>query len=224
MIDIEAWRPLALAVLQERFGERLLCVGLQGSHLRGEARPDSDIDLLVVLDHVDLDDLDGFHEAMHAVPEGDKAVGFTCGSDELAAWPTYELAQFEHGTQVWHGDLHALLPDYGEADIRLGAKVSVANLYHMTNHTYLTMRESPVSDRLDALRALLKASFFSLQIVHAVRAGVFVPTKRELLAVLTDPTERTLLAHSINPDKACEEDYPLLQQWCSVTMRSLPNI
>lgn len=224
MIDIEAWRPLALAALREAFGDRLLCVGLQGSYLRGEARSDSDIDLLVVLDHVDLGDLDGFHEAMHAVPEGDKAVGFTCGRDELAAWPTYELAQFEHDTQVWHGGLHLLLPEYGEADIQLGARVSVANLYHMTNHTYLTTRELTPANRLDAVRALLKVFFFSLQIVHAVRAGIFVPTKRELLAVLADSTERSLLAHSINPDEACEEDYALLQQWCSVAMRSSPNV
>ncbi len=54
-----------MAALQEAFGERLLFAGVQGSYLRGEARPDSDIDLLVVLDHVDLTDLDHFHEAMH---------------------------------------------------------------------------------------------------------------------------------------------------------------
>ena len=74
MIDLGEWKPLAMAALREAFGERLLCMGLQGSYLRGEVRPDSDIDLLVVLDHVDLTDLDHFHEAMRTVPEGDKAV------------------------------------------------------------------------------------------------------------------------------------------------------
>lgn len=171
---------------------------------------------------MDLTDLDHFHEAMRTVPEGGKAVGFTCGCDELVAWPAYELAQFEQGTQVWHGDLHALLPAYGPADVRLGARVSVANLYHMTNHTYLTTQELPADARLDALRALLKGFFFSLQIVHAVRTGVFVPTKCELLAVLDDPSERMLLAHSIDPNDACEEDYATLQQWCSATTQSLP--
>ena len=198
MIDLGEWKPLAMAALREAFGERLLCMGLQGSYLRGEVRPDSDIDLLVVLDHVDLTDLDHFHEAMRTVPEGDKAVGFTCGRDELAAWPAY-----------------------GPADVRLGARVSVANLYHMTNHTYLTTRGLSADARLDALRAMLRGFFFSLQIVHAVRAGVFVPTKCELLAALDDSSERMLLAHSIDPSEAREEDYSALQQWCSAVMRSL---
>lgn len=37
----------------------------------------------------------------------------------------------------------------------------MTNLYHMTNHTYLTTQELPADARLDALRALLKGFFFS---------------------------------------------------------------
>lgn len=36
--------------LAELYGDRLVRVVLYGSHARGDARPDSDIDLLVVLD------------------------------------------------------------------------------------------------------------------------------------------------------------------------------
>ena len=38
------------AGLRERFGERLLEVRLFGSHARAEGRPDSDVDLFVLLD------------------------------------------------------------------------------------------------------------------------------------------------------------------------------
>lgn len=105
MINLKTWKPAAMAALREAFGERLLCLGLQGSYLRGEATADSDIDLLVVLDQVMFDDLDAFHAAMRSLPDGERAVGFTCGRAELAAWPAYELYQFEHGTEVWLGDL-----------------------------------------------------------------------------------------------------------------------
>ena len=162
MIDLKTWKPAAMAAVKEAFGERLLCLGLQGSYLRGEATADSDIDLLVVLDQVTIDDLDAFHAAMRSLPDGERAVGFTCGRAELAVWPAYELYQFEHGTEVWLGDLHTLLPEYDEDDIRLGARVSVANLYHMVNHTYLTTCDIDETARTDALKALLKAFFFSL--------------------------------------------------------------
>lgn len=232
MINLKTWKPAAMAALREAFGERLLCLGLQGSYLRGEATADSDIDLLVVLDRVTIDDLDTFHAAMHSMPDGGRAVGFTCGRAELAAWPAYELYQFEHGTEVWLGDLHALLPEYDGDDIRMGTRISVANLYHMVNHTYLTTRDIDETARTDALKALLKAFFFSLQIVHAVRTGVFVPTKRQLLTELTDEDERTLLRHAMpdnapmsvgkanvnNDDTAVDMLYALLQAWCSRTL------
>lgn len=97
MIDLKTWKPAVMTTLKAAFGERLLCLGLQGSYLRGEATADSDIDLLVVLDQVTIDDLDAFHAAMRSLPDGERAVGFTCGRAELAAWPAYELYQFEHG-------------------------------------------------------------------------------------------------------------------------------
>lgn len=117
----------------------------------------------------------------------------------------------------------------------MGARISVANLYHMVNHTYLTMLELDESAQADALKALLKGFFFSLQIVHAVRTGIFVPTKRQLLTEAIDEDERTLLRHAMPNTPPCpsarscmidanasETLYGLLQSWCSRTLVSLP--
>ena len=49
----------AKARLEALYGDRLVRVVLYGSHARGDARPDSDVDLLVVL-----------HEPYDAYPEG----------------------------------------------------------------------------------------------------------------------------------------------------------
>ena len=46
MIDIEQYIPQLLVLLKERFGSRLIYVGVQGSYLRGEATDDSDIKTL----------------------------------------------------------------------------------------------------------------------------------------------------------------------------------
>ena len=42
--------------LRRRFGPRLVSVRLFGSYARGDAKPDSDVDCLVLLDHVDRTD------------------------------------------------------------------------------------------------------------------------------------------------------------------------
>ena len=101
----------------------------------------------------------------------------------------------------------------------------------MVNHTYLTTRDLDETALTDALKALLKAFFFSLQIVHAVRTGVFAPTKRQLLTELIDEDERTLLRHAMpsntamstgkvkdGGDTTSDTLYRLLQAWCSRTL------
>ena len=51
-MNIESWMDLFLKELQNVFKNRLVFVGLQGSRGRGEGRPDSDIDVVVVLDRL----------------------------------------------------------------------------------------------------------------------------------------------------------------------------
>ena len=52
------------AKLQTRFGSRLREIRLFGSHARGEARTDSDVDLLVLIDDLD------WREAVEAIHLG----------------------------------------------------------------------------------------------------------------------------------------------------------
>ena len=56
-MNIESWMDLLLKELQIVFENRLVFVGLQGSRGRGEGRPDSDIDVVVVLDRLTTADM-----------------------------------------------------------------------------------------------------------------------------------------------------------------------
>lgn len=187
--------PRAVNLLQERFGPRLLFVGLQGSHRRCEAREDSDIDILTVLDHVDLADLDAYRTLLRTLPEGDKAGGFTCGRRELLAWPAPELFQFAQDTTAYHGDLGTLLPDVTHGDTVAGARAGVAGLHHAA--TYLYLSGDPAT-RADELRSLYKHFFFSMQLVQYLRTGVYAHSKSELLDALSGH-EAELLRLSMDP-------------------------
>ena len=52
MVSITPWMEEFTAAVRAAFGERVYCIGLQGSYVRGEAGPDSDIDVVVILDQL----------------------------------------------------------------------------------------------------------------------------------------------------------------------------
>ncbi len=116
MVEIERWMEELAGRLAERFGPRLLFLGLQGSYGRGEANEDSDIDVVTVLDRVELSDLDLYRAVVGDMPEGEKACGFLCGAAELESWPKYDLCQLARDTRDVHGRLKALLPTLGPGE------------------------------------------------------------------------------------------------------------
>ena len=67
MFNPEDYLARLTARLTEAFGARLIYVGLQGSYLRGEAGPDSDIDAMVVLDRLTPADLDAYRRIIHTL-------------------------------------------------------------------------------------------------------------------------------------------------------------
>ncbi len=83
-LNIESWMDLFLKELQIVFENRLVFVGLQGSRGRGEGRPDSDIDVVCILDTCSLQDLETYRAAVADLPNRDKLCGFVSGAAELA--------------------------------------------------------------------------------------------------------------------------------------------
>ena len=51
-MDWKPWMDAFLPALLEAFPGRVAFVGIQGSYSRGEAGPDSDVDLVAVLDEL----------------------------------------------------------------------------------------------------------------------------------------------------------------------------
>lgn len=224
MIDVTPWMNEAVARLRDRFGQRLLFVGLQGSYRRGEAREDSDIDILTILDTLNVSDLAAYRAVLRALPEGEKACGFTCGREELLAWPPFELFQFEKDTDAWHGELAPLLPPVTRADTVTGARAAVSGLHHYTAYLYVSGDEA---ERADALKGVYKGFFFAMQVVYCLRTGTYPRTKQELLPLLGG-NEAELLRRSMSlayyDDRAAHNPDSLFQDmlaWTGGVMREL---
>lgn len=140
------------------------------------------------------------------MPEGEKACGFTCGARELYGWPKHELFQFQRDTDAYYGELAPLLPPISQQDIAEGVHVGAANLYHAAAHGYIS---GSGAGRAGQRKALCKSAFFLMQMVHYLRSGVYIKTKRDLMKELTDD-EQMLLRPG-----ADDALFGYILDWCS---------
>lgn len=164
--------------LKKTFENRLLFVGLQGSYRRGEAKPSSDIDVVVILDELTIEDLKKYKQIIASMPDNEKACGFISGKNEIKNWPKMEIFQFKNDTKAVFGSLDNLVPEVTKNDIETYIKTSSSALYHMVVHSYL------YDKTYDNIKMVLKSLFFMFQAVEYLRNGKYISTKSELISLL----------------------------------------
>jgi len=81
--NIETWMKTYLIKLKTPFVSCLLFIGLQGSYARSEANENSDIDAVVILDHVTPQDLKVYSVMLDALQNREKVCRFISGQQEL---------------------------------------------------------------------------------------------------------------------------------------------
>lgn len=219
MLNYERYINRLREQLQLFFGDRLVYVGLQGSCLRGEATENSDIDVMVVLNHLSVPDLDTYRQILRNMGNYEKSCGFICGKQDLANWNPLEICNLLHCTKDYFGTLADLVPEYTRDDIRNFAKLSLNNLYHEICHRYI---HGSKEKNFTKLPGSYKNVFFILQTVVFLRTGVFVSTKEEMRKTVTG-RDREVMEISMSG-----EDFPpfdtafsALVLWCQETLASL---
>jgi len=221
IISIENYLEELVRILKQEFCSRLLYVGLQGSYGRGEADDNSDIDIMVVLDDMQIADIDKYRQIILSLEHGDKSCGFICGQSELANWNACEICHLAHTTEDYFGTLTTLVPSYTMEDVRMYIKISAGNLYHAICHSYI---HSPSRNNQEWLRASYKSVFFILQNVFYLRNGEFIRTQKELLSRL-DEIDREVLATALllktQEEHDFEEAYSLLFDWCKMILQTI---
>lgn len=223
MFDIEKYMATLIRLLKETFGERLLYVGLQGSYLRGEATPDSDIDIMVVINDLFVSDMDAYRAILKTVGDYERSCGFICSKQDLAAWNPLEICHILHSTKDYYGVLGELIPVYTEADIRNFVKFSLNNLYHEICHRYIHADRQKNAERL---AMTYKGVFFILQNWYYLAHDRFVATKTELLTLLDGKNKAVLeRAMAFGNGESCDfaENFALLFTWCQEMLASVSS-
>ena len=203
-MDWKPWMDAFLSALLEAFPGRVRFVGIQGSYGRGEAGPDSDVDLVVVLDELGEAELSACRALVGRMPFADRACGFFCDRDALAAWPAFDALQLKLDTVSVYGSLEELLPPIGPEELAQAVRTGASALYHAACHAAL-FDAAPQ----EALPALRKSAFFVLRLAHCRRTGQYVASRQALEALL-EPAEQALL------DPRCT--LPALMAWAKREM------
>lgn len=185
-MDFHLWTTQFSTVMQEAFGSRLVFLGIQGSRGRGEATAESDIDVVVIFDQVDLPTLQQYDQVVSQLPDRELLCGFVSGKEELLCWNKMELFQFYHDTVPLLGSLDFLLPQIHLRDIRLFIHTSACAIYHQCSHNYLHAKSPAV------LKSICKTAFFLLQAKHYEQTGIYRSKRAELYPALP-PEEQAIL-------------------------------
>ena len=216
--SIDKWMKEYCAVMEERFGQRIWFMGLQGSYARGEATAQSDIDAVLILDELKADDIALYAQALDALDERERICGFFGGRRELLAWEPAELFQFCRDTIAYRGSLEPLLAKVRDEDIVHAVRTGACAVYHACIHDLLHERS------LDILKEAYKSAFFTLQAKAFLKTGRYARSCEALIALLDDKDaeiikERLRLRQldEVSYDELCALAEPLIS-WAKETI------
>ena len=186
MIDIEKWLKIFSFELNKRFGERIKFLGIQGSYSRGEADEDSDIDVVVIFDKLDIKDIKEYNTIISGLEFRDRICGFVSGESELMNWDRADLFQFYFDTVPVAGNLDCLKPFIDGKAAAKAVHTGVCNIYHACVHNILHDKD------VNILKSLYKSASFAVQALHYVRTGKYIRKKNRLIEELPDMERRLI--------------------------------
>lgn len=200
-VNIETWVMEYLRTVEALFGKRLLFAGLQGSYARGEARPGSDIDVVIITDKITANDLRAYDQTLGELPHRDKICGFVCGRKEIANWDRADLFQFYYDTVWLRGSLDALIPPPGRREAADAVLNGACGIYHMCVHNLVHEKDMGI------LACLYKTAIFVLKALYYERTGRYVGKKEELMACLESREREILKIQMTLKDCGTEQAY-----------------
>lgn len=180
--SMSAWMNEFEGTLVSEFGDRLVLLGLQGSRARGDERPDSDIDVVVIIDALDYSTLHAYKKVVSRMPNADLACGFASSPQVLAEWPRHDSFNLVMDTRVFYGSFEFMNTDYTAEDAAEAAKASASMIYHSVCHGVLFDDEALFS----IVAECIKSAFFIMRALAYVRTGEYPKSRMRMRELATD--------------------------------------
>lgn len=200
-MEMRKWMKRFAARVRALFGSRVMFLGLQGSRARGEATPESDIDVVVILDRLNAEDLQAYNDMLAELPERERICGFVAGKRAVENWEGSDLLTLCLDSIPVYGSLDFARARLTDADARRSVQLGAGNLYHGAIHSFLGGRS------MKAMAELYKSAGFVLRMAHYARTGDFV-RRSDVLAERLEGLEGQVMRDAVALKKGvCEGDY-----------------
>ena len=227
---VDKWLADFVEQLHDTFGERLIFVGHHGSWARGEAGPESDIDTIVILDHIDSEDLAAYRDVIHAMPDAKRlASSFLGSTSELRIWPRTDMVQLFYGCKPLRGTLDGLVDKPTDAEVMEDIRIKAAENLHLARHYLLHPHD--LNEVVHKLYNPFKCCFFALQSWLLLCERKFFARKDDLLNSLSDADDKEVIRISrdwdkLNQDREARPLYyiQLLERWSRNMLSRLATI
>ncbi len=221
MFELNTYLRELISECKSAFGCRLMYVGLQGSYLRGEAKENSDIDVMVILDDFSVEDMDVYRGILKKIGYFEKSCGFICGREEMSRWNPLEVCQLKNTTKNLYGNLSEYLPVASIEDEINYVKFSLGNLYHELCHRYIHADRVRNSEKF---RVTCKWLFYLIQNLYYLESGEFITTKSNLLRTVSEIDRHALTLSDLPDDYDFDEAFSFLFSWCQNAFRRISRL
>lgn len=177
-------------------GDDLAAIYWHGSYARGEAKPDSDHDLIIILKHADDDILLRMGEIFRGLEEWST---FVQTEEELRQYPLDGRLQFRFGLIPLYGGV--AVPAFTREDVANEIRVLARDIRFECRYRLLhaeplyTDMAAPFQKARNArmLRYAAKLGVMALKARELLHAREYPVTREELRARLTDPDDLAVL-------------------------------
>lgn len=169
--------------LASSFGSRLRSVYLYGSHARGEESPDSDYDLIVIVDRIDSDAIRIFSGILTQFPSEKARNGesliqpFFWSTEQLGGIPPH---YFYLGARLLYGD--PVLTQPSSEQLQLSFLEITRNLMNTVTHYMILPHDNVHVSR--RIYEKLKQLYFALAARHCIDTGSFPSDRSEVIDAL----------------------------------------
>lgn len=212
-----------VSLMRETYGKDLVFVIHHGSWATGEAKPDSDVDTLVMLDEITKKELDKLRKIL-SQDQFKKMTVLLFSKLDMSNFVPFARHQFHYGAKLLHGACSLPEPTKEEMLIEIRKIADEVGFWSKYLYTHLHLAENVVRK----MYWRFKEAIIALKVYVHWKTGKFPLTKDRLKKHLTDPKDREIVEiieqWEKNRDEYEKNPDPLLVKGLDFSQRILKKI